>query len=257
MSTILSGRMVKFDSPLSKEVPMVTRVNRQILLKSRPEGAPSLDNFTLKQGSVPEPGDGEVLMRTRWLSLDPYMRGRMSAAKSYAKPVEVGATMVGGTVGEVVASRNPNFAVGDIVMGYCGWQDYAVANGSGLRKLNPAAAPVSTALGVLGMPGMTAYAGLLEIGRPQAGETVAVACGRLGCRADRQDHRHRGRTGQVPLRGGRIGLRCLRGSSRGRLRPQTRSRVPGRHRRLFRERGAVQQTVWPLLNDFARVPVCG
>jgi NADPH-dependent curcumin reductase CurA len=124
---------------------------------------------------VPEPGDGEVLMRTRWLSLDPYMRGRMSAAKSYAKPVEVGATMVGGTVGEVVASRNPNFSVGDTVMGYGGWQDYAVSNGSGLRKLNPAAAPVSTALGVLGMPGMTAYAGLLEIGRPKAGETVAVA----------------------------------------------------------------------------------
>jgi N-terminal domain of oxidoreductase len=89
----------------AKEVSMVARVNRQILLKSRPEGMPSLDNFTLKQGSVPEPRDGEVLMRTRWLSLDPYMRGRMSAAKSYAKPVEVGATMVGGTVGEVVASR--------------------------------------------------------------------------------------------------------------------------------------------------------
>ncbi len=92
---------------------MAAPVNRQILLKSRPEGAPSLDNFTLKEGPVPEPGDGEVLMRTRGLSLDPYMRGRMSAAKSYAKPVEVGATMVGGTVGEVVASRNPNFAVGD------------------------------------------------------------------------------------------------------------------------------------------------
>ena len=100
---------------------MVARVNRQILLKSRPEGAPSLVNFALVQGTVPEPGDGEVLVRTRWLSLDPYMRGRMSAAKSYAKPVEVGATMVGGTVGEVVASCNPYFAVGDIVMGYGGW----------------------------------------------------------------------------------------------------------------------------------------
>jgi NADPH-dependent curcumin reductase CurA len=180
---------VKSVSLRPEEVPMVARVNRQILLESRPEGAPSLDNFTLKQGSVPEPGDGGVLMRMRWLSLDPYMRDRMSAAKSYAMPVEVGATMVGGTVGEVVASRNPNFAVGDIVMGYCGWQDYAVANGSGLRKLNPAAAPVSTALGVLGMPGMTAYAGLLEIGRPQAGETVAVGSvvGQIakikGCRA--------------------------------------------------------------------------
>jgi hypothetical protein len=114
---------------------MVARVNRQILLKSRPEGAPNLDNFTLKQGSVPEPGDGEVLMRTRWLSLDPYMRGRMSSAKSYAKPVEVGATMVGGTVGEVVASRNPNFAVGDIVMGYGGWQDYPRKPNSFLWKM--------------------------------------------------------------------------------------------------------------------------
>jgi NADPH-dependent curcumin reductase len=166
--------VVKSVSPRPKKVPMVARFNRQILLKSRPEGVPSLDNFVLKQSSVPEPGDGEVLMRTRWLSLDPYMRGRMNGAKSYAKPVEVGATMVGGTVGEVVASRNPNLAVGDIVGGYGGWQDYAVANGSGLRKLEPAAAPVSTALGVLGMPGMTAYTGLLEIGRPRAGETGAA-----------------------------------------------------------------------------------
>src|ERR1700720_4598961 len=114
-------------------------------------------------------------MRTRWLSLDPYMRGRMSAAKSYAKPVEVGQPMVGGTVSEIVKSRNAKFAVGDIVMGYGGWQDYTLSNGAGLRKLDPAAAPVSTALGVLGMPGMTAYAGLLEIGRPKAGATVAVA----------------------------------------------------------------------------------
>jgi NADPH-dependent curcumin reductase CurA len=150
--------VVKSASLRPKEVPMVAPVNRQILLKSRPDGAPSLDNFTLKQGALPEPADGEVLMRALWLSLDPYMRGRMSAAKSYATPVEVGATMVGGTVGEVVASRNPTFAVGDIAVGYGGWQDYAVANGSGLRKLDPAAAPVSTALGVLGMPGMTAYA---------------------------------------------------------------------------------------------------
>jgi NADPH-dependent curcumin reductase len=154
---------------------MVARVNRQILLKSRPQGAPSLDNFILKQGSVPEPDDGEVLMRTRWLSLDPYMRGRMSAAKSYARPVGVGEPMVGGTVGEIVASRHPKFAVGDIVLSHGGWQDYAVSNGAGLRKLDPAAAPVSTALGVLGMPGMTAYVGLTEIGQPRAGETVAVA----------------------------------------------------------------------------------
>src|SRR5438034_8199319 len=156
-------------------MPMAASVNRQILIKSRPEGPPGLDNFELAEKPVPEPGEGEVLMRTLYLSLDPYMRGRMSAAKSYAKPAAVGQPMVGGTVGEIVASRNPKYAVGDVVLGYGGWQDYALSSGAGLRKLDPAAAPVSTALGVLGMPGMTAYVGLLEIGRPQPGETVVVA----------------------------------------------------------------------------------
>src|SRR5262249_32740493 len=159
----------------ARRPPMAAGINRQIVLKCRPDGAPSLDNFELVQSAVPEPGEGEVLMRTRYLSLDPYMRGRMSAAKSYAKPVEIGEPMVGGTVGEVSVSRNAKFAAGDIVMGYGGWQDYALSNGAGLRKLDPSAAPVSTALGVLGMPGMTAYVGLLEIGSPKAGETVAVA----------------------------------------------------------------------------------
>src|SRR5882762_5670654 len=100
---------------------MSDNINRQILLKSRPEGAPSLENFELKQAPVPEPGEGEVLMRHRYLSLDPYMRGRMSAAKSYAKPATVGEPMVGGTVGEIVTSRNPKFSVGDVVLGYGGW----------------------------------------------------------------------------------------------------------------------------------------
>ena len=216
---------------------------------------------------MPEPGDGEVLMRTRYLSLDPYMRGRMSAAKSYAKPVEVGAPMVGGTVGEVVASRHPNFAVGDIVMGYGGWQDYAVANGSGLRKLDPAAAPVSTALGVLGMPGMTAYAGLLEIGRPKAGETVAVAAasgavgsvvGQIakikGCRA-------------VGIAGGpdkcrfvveELGFDACVDHRAGDFVRQLEAACPAGIDVYFENvGGAVQQAVWPLLNDFARVPVCG
>ena len=119
---------------------MAASINRQILLKSRPQGAPSLDNFELTETAIPEPGEGEVLMRTRYLSLDPYMRGRMSAAKSYAKPAAVGAPMVGGTVGEIVKSRNPNYAAGDIVLGYGGWQDYALSSGAGLRKLDPAAA---------------------------------------------------------------------------------------------------------------------
>src|SRR5438105_4396400 len=115
-------------------------LNRQILLKSRPQAAPSLDNFELVERPLPEPRDGEVLMRTHYLSLDPYMRGRMSAAKSYARPVEVGEPMVGGTVGEIVTSRDPRFSAGDIVLGAGGWQDYATANGAGLRKLDPAAA---------------------------------------------------------------------------------------------------------------------
>ena len=154
---------------------MAARMSRQIVLKSRPEAMPGLDNFALVEMPAPEPGEGDVLIRTLYLSLDPYMRGRMSAAKSYAKSVEVGATMVGGTVGEIVASKNPKFAVGDVVLGAGGWQDYALSNGIGLRKLDPAGAPVTTALGVLGMPGMTAYFGLLEIGQPKAGETVVVA----------------------------------------------------------------------------------
>ena len=154
---------------------MTHSVNRQIVLKSRPEGAPTLDNFELRETSVPQPREGEVLIRILYLSLDPYMRGRMSATKSYAKPAEIGQPMVGGTVGEIIASRNPQYAVSDIVLGYGGWQEYALSNGAGLRKLDSAIAPVSTALGVLGMPGMTAYVGLLEVGRPKPGETIVVA----------------------------------------------------------------------------------
>jgi hypothetical protein len=154
---------------------MVGNINRQILLKSRPDGAPGLGNFELMETPTPAPGEGEVLMRIIYLSLDPYMRGRMSAAKSYATPAAIGQPMVGGTVGEIVKSRNPNYSVGDIVLGYGGWQEYALSNGAGLRKLDPKAAPISTALGVLGMPGMTAYVGLLEIGQPKPGETVVVA----------------------------------------------------------------------------------
>jgi NADPH-dependent curcumin reductase CurA len=240
---------------------------KRIVLASRPVGEPKPSDFRTEEVPVPTPGDGEVLLRTIWLSLDPYMRGRMSAAKSYAKPVEVGATMVGGTVGEVVASRNPNFAVGDIVMGYGGWQDYAAANGSSLRKLDPTTAPVSTALGVLGMPGMTAYAGLLEIGRPKAGETVAVAAasgavgsvvGQIakikGCRA-------------VGIAGGpdkcrfvveELGFDACVDHRAGDFVRQLEVACPAGIDVYFENvGGAVQQTVWPLLNDFARVPVCG
>jgi NADPH-dependent curcumin reductase CurA len=150
-------------------------MNQQIRLKSRPAGEPTAANFEIADAQVPEPKDGDVLRRTVYLSLDPYMRGRMSDAPSYATPVSVGGVMVGHTVSEVVASHNPGFAKGDFVTGYDGWQTYGLSNGKELRKLDPKAVPISTAIGVLGMPGMTAFVGLVDIGRPKPGETVVVS----------------------------------------------------------------------------------
>jgi NADPH-dependent curcumin reductase CurA len=148
---------------------------RRVLLKSRPVGAPKPDDFSVADAPVPTPGDGEILTRTIYLSLDPYMRGRISGVKSYAKGVDPGELMVGGTVGEVLESKHPGFKAGDLVQGYDGWQTHGVSKGLGVRTLDPKQAPISTALGVLGMPGMTAYVGLLDIGQPKAGETVVVS----------------------------------------------------------------------------------
>lgn len=150
-------------------------VNRQIQLASRPVGAPTAANFHLATSTVPSAGPSQVLLRTVFLSLDPYMRGRMSDAASYAAPVAIGETMVGATVCRVETSHHAEYAVGDWVLAYTGWQDYAVSDGTGLTKLDPKLAPPSYALGVLGMPGLTAYMGLLDIGAPKAGETVVVA----------------------------------------------------------------------------------
>jgi len=152
-----------------------TQRNRQIVLNSRPHGAPRPADFRLEEVDVPEPGEGELLLRTLFLSLDPYMRGRMSEGPSYAEPVAIEEVMVGGTVSCVQRSNHPKFAVGDLVLSYSGWQDYAVSNGAGLMPLDSAMEQPSTALGVLGMPGFTAYMGLLDIGQPQSGETVVVA----------------------------------------------------------------------------------
>ena len=149
--------------------------NRRILLKSRPVGMPTAANFGAVDVPLLPVADGDVRRRTIYLSVDPYMRGRMSDAASYAAPVNLGDVMCGHTVSEVVESRNPAFRTGDIVAGYDGWQQYAASNGKDLRKLDPRAAPVSTALGVLGMPGMTAFVGLIDIGQPRAGETVVVS----------------------------------------------------------------------------------
>jgi len=150
-------------------------INRQLQLASRPVGAPTAANFHLAATAVPVAGPGQVLLRTVYLSLDPYMRGRMSEAASYAASVAVGAPMVGATVCRVQSSQLAGFAVGDWVLAYTGWQDYAVSDGTGLTKLDPAMARPSYALGVLGMPGFTAYMGLLDIGAPKTGETVVVA----------------------------------------------------------------------------------
>jgi len=152
-----------------------TAINRQIQLASRPNGAPIVSNFNLATSSIPTLGKGQILLRTVFLSLDPYMRGRMSDAASYAEPVALGATMVGATVCRVQSSQNAGFDAGDWVLAYTGWQDFAVSDGIGLTKLDPKVAPPSYALGVLGMPGLTAYMGLLDIGAPKAGETVVVA----------------------------------------------------------------------------------
>src|SRR5215467_9037460 len=149
--------------------------NRQVLLKRRPSGAPTTRDFDIADGPIPDPREGEVLVRGIYLSLDPYMRGRISGARSYAKPVEVGAVMEGRVVGEVMRSRDPALREGDYVLGGYGWQLYSAVPGQGLHKLDPSEAPLSTALGVLGMPGLTAYVGLSEIGRPQRGETVLVS----------------------------------------------------------------------------------
>ncbi len=157
-------------------------MNRQILLAARPVGFPKDSDFNLVESPVPNPGEGQILVRSIYLSVDPYMRGRMNDVKSYAAPVPIGGVMGGGVVARVERSNNPAFKGGDIVEGMFGWQEYAVSDGQGVRKIDPAIAPISTALGVLGMPGLTAYFGLLEIGNPQPGETVVVsgAAGAVG-----------------------------------------------------------------------------
>jgi NADPH-dependent curcumin reductase len=133
----------------------MTETAQRIVLASRPVGEPTLDNFRLEELPIPQPGPGQMLLRTLWLSLDPYMRGRMSDAPSYAKPVGIGDVMEGGTVSEVVASNVPRFAKGDVVVGRTGWQTYALSDGSSLQKVEPTRAPIQTALGVLGMPDNT------------------------------------------------------------------------------------------------------
>ena len=156
--------------------------NLQVQLASRPTGWVEESNFRIVESPIAKPGPGQLLVKNLWLSLDPYMRGRMSDAKSYATPVQIGEVMVGGVVGEVAESNNPKFKAGDYVVGPLGWQLYAVTNGEGLAKVDPKLVPLSYYLGVAGMPGATAWVGLLEHCQPKVGETVAVtaASGAVG-----------------------------------------------------------------------------
>lgn len=242
-------------------------VNTRIVLAARPEGRPKHTDFRVETAAVPEPGEGQVLLQVLYLSLDPYMRGRMNAGKSYATPVEVGALMEGGTVARVITSRNPAFASGDIVLSFSGWQAYALSDGTGLRKLDPATAPITTALGVLGMPGFTAYAGLLTIGQPKQGETVVVAAasGAVGS-AVGQIARIKGARA-VGIAGGpekcafvrdELGFDAVVDHKAPDFADQLKAACPKGIDVYFENVGGhVWDAVFPLLNTFARIPVCG
>ncbi|HWB44614.1 MAG TPA: NADP-dependent oxidoreductase [Hyphomicrobiaceae bacterium] len=154
---------------------MLPKTYRRVVLARRPPGEVSESDFRIEEAPLPEPGPRQVLVRVIYLSLDPYMRGRMRDAASYAAPVQIGEVMTGGTVGEVVKSNHPDYKVGDIIEDRLGWQEYAIGPGPAMRKIDPSLAPISTANGVLGMPGMTAYFGLFEMGQPKPGETVVVS----------------------------------------------------------------------------------
>lgn len=150
-------------------------MRQSIVLRRRPDGMPSMDDFEMAEEPIPTPAAGEVVTRTLYLSIDPYMRGRLSDRKSYATPVQIGEAMTGETVGEVVASTDPGFVVGDIAVGGRGWQSHVLSEAAALTKIEKGDAPLSAYLGVLGMPGVTAYSGMTDIGQPKAGETVLIS----------------------------------------------------------------------------------
>src|SRR6202790_3048040 len=240
---------------------------KRVVLVSRPVGEPKASDFRIEDYAPPAPGEGQILLRTIWLSLDPYMRGRMSDGPSYATPVPVGGVMEGGTVAEVIASNNPSFAKGDIVLSAAGWQTHAISDGRGLAKIDRRLGPVSAAVGVLGMPGMTAYTGLLDIGKPQAGETVVVAAasGAVGS-AVGQIARIKGARA-VGIAGGKdkcdyvkneLGFDDCLDHRDPNLAAKLKEACPKGIDVYFENvGGAVFEAVFPLLTAFARVPVCG
>jgi len=239
----------------------------QIRLAAYPIGVPQDSDFETVTVELPAPADGQVLLRTIYLSLDPYMRGRMSTTKSYAAGLQLGDVVLGGTVCEVLESRSQDYTTGDIVLAYAGWQTHAIADAKHLRRLDPASAPVSTALGVLGMPGFTAYAGLLELGRPKAGETVVVAAaaGPVGS-AVGQIARVKGAR-SVGIAGGPEKCRILREiygfdaavdhRSPTFVEDLTAATPDGIDVYFENVGGAVTEAVIDRLNLYARMPVCG
>ena len=246
---------------------MKKSLSLQILLASRPQGRPRPEDFRLEEVAIPLAPPGGVLLRTLYLSLDPYMRGRMSDRKSYAKPLDIGEVMVGEGIAEIITSNHPDYAVGDIVLAPTGWRTHVASSGAGLRKLDSASAPVTTALGVLGMPGFTAYAGLTLIGKPEPGETVVVAAasGPVGSLVGQLARIAGART--VGIAGGADKCRYI--VKELLFDAAVDHRVPNFANSLttacpngidvYFENvgGAIWQAILPLLNSFARIPVCG
>jgi NADPH-dependent curcumin reductase CurA len=241
--------------------------NLQVLLASRPKDAIDESNFRIVETAIPPVGPGELLVRNIWLSLDPYMRGRMSAEKSYAASVEVGEVMTGGAVGQVVESRHPGFKAGDDVVGALGWQRYALSRGTGLSIIEPGPVPLSAYLGVCGMPGATAYIGLFEHCSPRAGETVLVSAasgavggvvGQLakiaGCRAIGIA----GGAAKCDFATGELGFDACIDYQAGGLPERLREACPAGVDCLFENvGGAVMDAALELLNPFARIALCG
>ncbi|MEO0938598.1 MAG: NADP-dependent oxidoreductase [Pseudomonadota bacterium] len=244
---------------------------QRIALASRPTGAPSHDNFSLETGDIPSPGPGQIAVKVHYMSLDPYMRGRMDDAKSYAAPVPIGGTMEGGAVGEVIASEDPAFAPGDMAFGMFGWTTHAVADAKMCRKLDPSHGPVTAALGVLGMPGFTGWFGLTEYGRPKAGETlvVAAATGPVGSMVGQVAKAMGLRT--VGIAGGADKCNMATGTfgfdacldhrahaDAKSLRAALKDACPDGIDIYFENVGGkVLEAVMPLMNRFGRIPVCG
>ncbi len=241
--------------------------NRQIKLASRPNGAPTPDDFEMATCAIPKPDDNQMLLRTIYMSLDPYMRGRMSEAKSYSDPLQIGDVMLGGTVAQVVESNLDQFTVGDLVVSNSGWQDYSVSDGVGVIKLDKDMAHPSYGLGVLGMPGFTGYMGLTDIGKPQKGETlvVAAATGPVGATVGQVGNKLGLNT--IGVAGGaqkcayavdELGFdQCLDHTADD-FAEQLKNACPNGIDIYYENVGGkVFDAVLPLLNAHARIPVCG